>query len=467
MRLSTRTAELHLGNLHLRTRALNALRQVRVTTIGDFFNHPKIEGKATWRIGPATWLEIKEARRALSSAITDDGGVNWLTYAQMRQFTILPPAVLLHWSGRQFMKRFPAVARIAVESRFGRAGLVVFEERLLKPSNQRQTLDRVALKLGVIWETVRKLEIDIVSMFRHICLDDDYSRCQFRFRSEFLEPIRLLATSFKYDSNTIRSFDDCEQIFKRIWGVTFNQLGGQQNVLLEMFGFRRLHLQEPTYLHGPRTGTTRLRATRKEIRKVLAAGPLSNKDLARLLRTKLGPEAPSNKELARIISKMPRGKQRANIRGRPAEKPSADWITNTCERLLRRRRKPLHFSELCTGVNRSGRFKLRLSPRLVAVYLHRDARFVPISWSGFWALAEWPDVETRRITDVAEAVLIATQEPLSDEVLFERIAERRPVGRKSVTPMLNKDKRFRRMEGGLWSLAKKEGALNRPAAIKR
>jgi hypothetical protein len=456
MRLNSEVALLPLGNLHLRTRAVNKLQKVRITTIGDFLNRTEIGAEEPWRVGPTTWVEIKEARSALWSAITD-GKVNWLTYAQIRGFDIFPSEFVKHWSGRQFMTRFPTVARCAVESRFGRAGLVVLEERLLKPSNARQTMDQVGLVLGVMWETVRRIEIDIVSMFRRILIESDYSCCLFRFRSEFLSPLLSLSTAFTQDKLRIQSFADCQETFKRVWAVTLNDLGGQENLLMDILGFRWLH-RKPQHNRSRRAqiGVERMRAVRKEIRKALAqpgSARISLRVLVGLMKSKFGKDAPSSKEVGAIIRKMPRGSVRPTVRGRPAERPAADWVTNTCERLLRRRRKPLHFSDLCAGVNRVGCLCPRLSPKLVAVYLYRDARFVPIGWSGLWALAEWPQVETRKITDVAEAILIDAEHPLTDEALFDRISQRRPVGRKSVTVLLNGDERFRRIPGGRWTLA--------------
>ena len=42
---------------------------------------------------------------------------------------------------------------------------------------------------------------------------------------------------------------------------------------------------------------------------------------------------------------------------------------------------------------------------------------------------------------------------------FQLIAARRSVGRKSVTVMLNGDKRFRRVPDGLWGLSKSKGSV--------
>lgn len=456
MHLNSEVASLPLGNLHLRTRALNTLQKLGITTIGDFLNRSGIGAEEPWRVGPSTWFEIKETRSALCSAITS-GKVNWLKYAQIRGFAIFPSELVKHWSGRKFIARFPTVARIAVESRFGRAGLFVLKKRLLKPSNARQTMDHVGLTLGVMWETVRKIEIDIVLMFRRILVENDYSCCQFRFRAEFLRPLLTLSAAFTRDKARIQSLADCEETFKGVWAVTLQDLGGQENLLMDILGFR--WLQQRRRHHARRSGQTgagRLRIARKEIRKTLiqpGSAGISLTVLVRSMKDKFGINAPSSDEVRAIVRKMPRGKMRSTVRGNYPERATADWITNACERLLRRERRPLHFSDLCAGVNRSARFQPPLSAKLVAVYLHRDPRFVPIAWSGSWALAEWPNVETRRITDVAEAILIAARRPLGDDALFQLIAERRPVGRKSVTPLLNRDKRFRRIPGGLWGLA--------------
>lgn len=458
MQLGRGTSALPLGNLHLGTRSLHALRNLGITTVGEFAERG-FAGCARKRgIGGKTSAEIYEATRALFGARAKDGSVDWILYARLRKFAILPAQRLVHWSGKDFAGSFPKTASTAVESRFGAAGLFVFRERLLKPWNHRRTLDAIGFELGVMWETVRRLELDMVAMFRRILLSDDYSGCRFRFWSGFLAPLRSLSAALISDTQSIQSISDCEKIFDRVWGVSFAVLGGQENALIDILGFRRV--QRRWILKSarrPRTKVEPLRSVRKEIRETLKrpdSAHVSLRTLVRLLNDKFGEKSPSSEEIRGIVMRMSRGKARQIIRGTCPQRRSAVSITNACERLLLKAGKPIHFADLCASLNRAARFNPPVSPKLVSVYLQREARFVPIGCSGCWALAEWPNVDTRGIADIAEAMLLAAKEPLSAPALFELIANCRPVGRKSVVPMLHSDKRFKRTRNGLWRLAR-------------
>ena len=347
MRMDAKDYELPIGALHFGTRARKAMRRAGIATVGAFADHSVLELAQMQTAGAITSTEIRETAGALSRCISKDGEIDWLRYARLRGFRVLPVQSFTTWSGRKFARHFPRAASIAVENRFGRAGVLVLNERLLKAPNARLTMDQVGQKLGVIWETVRKLEIDIVLMFRAALLSCDYSGCRFRFRSEFVEPLRLLNVVFAENRKHIHSTGDCEEIFKRVWDLTFAGLGGQENILMDILGFRlllRKGLPHATRREG--TGVMEMRVFHKEIRRTLMrpeSARISLKTLVKSMKVKYGSGAPSSEEVRALVRKMPRGRARSIVRGPDVKRPTVDWITNACERLLRRRGKPLHF----------------------------------------------------------------------------------------------------------------------------
>jgi hypothetical protein len=458
MQVTLETGQLSLGRLHLGARSLHALAKFGVTTVGQFLDRAMAQLADIRMFGVKTSAELEKATKALFRSVTEDGNIDWLTYARLSKFLILPSETSTGWSGREFLRAFPRVAGVAVESRFGTRGSIVFRERLVNASKRRRTLDEIGFRLGVSCERVRKLEMEIVSMFRRILEEDDYSGCEFRFRSEFLQPLRLLGSAFNL-SRTIRTFRDCEEVCDRVWGVTFGEMGGQERLLLDVFGFQKLRRKDPRYAFShTKSGADRLRAARREIRAVLLNADseiISLSAIGKAIERKLGDRAPSKLELERIVRNMRSVEKRE--RG-ASNRDEIYFLTGPCdryERLLQRAGRPLHFRELYDSVRRSEQIGIPRSPKVVAVQLRNDPRFVPIGASGLWVLAKWPQVETRKITDVAEAILMAAEHPLTDDALFDRISQRRPVGRKSVTVLLHGDKRFSRMPGGRWTLARR------------
>jgi hypothetical protein len=112
----------------------------------------------------------------------------------------------------------------------------------------------------------------------------------------------------------------------------------------------------------------------------------------------------------------------------------------------------MHFTDIYAATRQVISRSRPLNPRVVAVQLAADPRFIAMAHSGYWALSVWPDVDTRRITDIAVVLLTEAKRPLKVQTLSDIIAEQRPIAPKSVTALLHNDARFKRVARRVWTL---------------
>lgn len=139
------------------------------------------------------------------------------------------------------------------------------------------------------------------------------------------------------------------------------------------------------------------------------------------------------------------------------EKPPQETVarlpaTYQYEEILRKSGRPLHYKEIFALSDHKIRPGGKLRERLVPTKLSADPRFVPLGRSGFWALAEWPNIEIRTVPDVVTEVLGATTTALMVEEIFRIVLARRPVSRRTIEATLSSDRRFKRDSQGGWTL---------------
>lgn len=199
----------------------------------------------------------------------------------------------------------------------------------------------------------------------------------------------------------------------------------------------------------------RLRLARREIREFLAVvGPkgIPLTRLPKLLIKRLGRRAPSAMELSDLITSVACVEQRSINRRIVTTVYCRDRPGDAYERVLRKAGRPMHFNDICAETRRVLVRSKPLNPKVVAVQLGADSRFTAMAHSGHWALSAWPDVETRKITDIAAAVLVGGEGPMEGRTLSNLIARRRPVAPKSVTASLHRDSRFKKVGRGIWTM---------------
>jgi len=129
--------------------------------------------------------------------------------------------------------------------------------------------------------------------------------------------------------------------------------------------------------------------------------------------------------------------------------------TDQCEVILRARGHPMHIEELALALAETNPERKRRTAQDTVALLSPVPRFVAIGKSGYWALREWKNVETRTIADVAVDLLASIGKPLHVDELFVLIRKRRPVARISMETVLRQDRRFVRVARATWTLKKR------------
>lgn len=452
-RLNKTTKAKSLQCLNLSARAINALRVLGITNIeqlanrrGQAFAQPLLRGKASN-------AECEAALGALAGSISRNGDVDWTTYTERRGFLILPPTMPKSWTAREWIKKFPEIAENAVRSRYGTNAVFVLNNRLLCPASQCQTLERIGTHFAATKEAVRLIERSVVDLFISSVRRDEYEGCKFRFRPEFVQPLQRLASAIQLDQKGTYSCLDWQRILNKTWGVETDELACAERLLLAIVGLRRASPATPPIFFSESQASIFPMVLRQTKRILTRTDPhgLSPNELRGVLGKKLGARTPTLAELSELIAACPsleKDKDTGWYRtgSKFLRKPSDHY-----ERILRAAGKPIHYLAIWREADRTWRHG-RVLPSSVRSALSVDPRFVGIGCSGFWALAEWPNVETRSTPDVAADVLRRARNAINERTLYALVAARRPVKKRSIWSQLAADRRFVRAASGVWRL---------------
>lgn len=445
-----------LASLHLSRRALNALRAIGIKTVGDLIDRGRLGIPPFRAAGMLMVKEINAAVTALSKNVKK-GDIDWIGYATDRRFTLLPPPEGSQWSPQDFLKEFPRVAEAAVRSRYGEQAIIVLNERILGPLRPT-SLKEIGKRLGgKTKQGVSLIERRVIKMFQHIFREDEYRGCKFRLRPEFVQPMKTLMQGIKPEWERVVSFSEWEHVLMKLWRARPDDLGVAQRLILEILGaqpfvFVTLNSRPVIF---PQRNRQAIRRVLKEIQSLLTRrypNGLTPTDLHSKLQKKFGARMFKFSSLAAFVKSMP---DLEMVEGRyRARRGSLKTFVDEYERVLREAGRPMHFREIWSKVH--GDAPNQVTPRNVAHNIHqyKDKRFAPISRSGFWALAEWRDIERRSVADIAEFLLAKFKRPMRQVELFKRISKMRPVLYREMGTLLGHGDRFRKTAPLTWTLAK-------------
>jgi hypothetical protein len=459
--LSTNNRLMAIGSLHLKSRTVHVLQKAGIRTIGQLVDwsierRPHIFPGA----GEETWHDIVTALGSLHTCVQDAATFAWTDYARIRGYTILPDLEQGSWRPRAFIRELPTVADSAVQIRFGANGSFILRNSLLRPPTRRMSLAHIGRNLGLTRERVRQIASGIVRMFRGIVRTDDYCDCEFRICPEFLRPLHSLSGALEAETKSVLSYFDWESMLAETWKIRPLELADIEQLLLEVLGFQQLDYRQrmlrPRILTKKRN-SKQLRGMIRHIERLLTDQypyGLRPEELLSAVRRELGDAAPPLSEipaLVRSIATLEDKKVDGRYRARAGSLKKA---TDRYERLLRETGKPLHFREIARRTHRITRSGRLIQPSAISSALTGDPRFVAVAQSGFWALAEWRNIETRTITDIAADLLEKAGRPVSSNRLYTLITARRSAAKDSIRALLRRDNRFQKSGAKMWTLRK-------------
>ena len=451
-----------LPKLHLSRRAINALQAGGIATIGSLIISAERGIVHLRAIGQLTALEITEALEALATALDAEGAVDWIAYAERRQFRILPHRRQTHYSGREFLWHFPSVCEAAVGSKLGAQGVFVLQRRIFRHPDIALPLTEVGKQLGITGERVRLVERSILEMLTRAIWQEEYSGCRFRLRREFLQPLYDLAHRVQTAPYGALTAGVWRVLLEDCWQLQPADLGLQSALLLQLLGIEGELPEDVPEAVRSRTSADALRRASAELRQLFATNggkAFSLGEISQHLAASMGEHALDEQAIVALLQSLPSiERDAATGQYRVCLKDLRNHV-DRAERILREQGTPMHFREIHAQISRTAPVALNgLSPRDLASRMANADRFVPIGRTGVWSLREWPHVRTGTVADIAAEFLATSAEPLSEGALFELIKPLRQVRRGSIGTLLREDRRFCRVAPAVWALAQNVNA---------
>jgi hypothetical protein len=452
-----------INALHLKRRTVNVLNGAGIRNVGQL-SHWIDKGYAgiLWGKSSVTGRDLTDALTALLHSTQVDGTVDWIKYAKERGLDILPSDDSGIWRGRNLIDGLIEVAEAAARGKFGDKGWIVLRSHLLTPG-RFGSLARVGRALGLTREYVRIMAREISDTLRELVQNDDYCGLEFRLRPDFVPRIRALFAAVRTCKGPILTDSECKAMISETWQVGGAGFHRAEKLILELCGLHKMHFSTPklkpivfTSCFSP-SFKMRFEAAANEVRRLLTReypDGMTEAQLLAVLRAKLGRQCATQELLPGLLECLQiidhrRPDARYRVRGRYLKDPSYHY-----ERILREEGKPLHYREIARRAGRSGRqFALLDGPALTNRFIE-DPRFVAVSQTGFWSLAEWRDVETRGIKDIAADILGRCKSPMHEDALYAAIAPYRQLAMPSLGTMLGRDHRFQKTAPRTWVLRK-------------
>ncbi len=410
--------------------------------------------------GLLTATEITEALDVLADSLVEDGKVDWIAYAERRGFKVLPAQIQTVYSPHEFLRYFPKACEEAVMTKFGSGAATVLMRRMFRHPDILVPLSALGRHLSLTPERARLLENSILKMLRRAIWHEEYRGCRFRFRPEFLEPLRQLADRIQGLPEGNLSAEQWVRILQESWNIEATELGQQEILLLQLLGLDEELPQEVlSRLPGSSTPDAIRKAT-SYLQSFFGLQRVKGSSLGEVRRhliARMGENAPDEPDIQSILHSLPAVEQ---------VKPTGEYrvrlhrLQNNvqrCERILRDRGATMHFRELHAEISRLCPEALRgLSPEKLGQRVASSPRFSPVGKSGQWGLRVWPHVRTGSVADMAAQVMQRFPHPLTEQRLYELITPLREVKRTSIGSLLNNDRRFRRVAPSTWSFVEQE-----------
>jgi hypothetical protein len=216
--LSSQIRALDLGGLHLGKKS-DMLREQGLKTIGDVADYPRWKFLSLPSMGKTTVSRITAGLEALTIAQRPDGEVDWETYCDLMQLTLLPSQPLTG-TFAQTIALLPLVIEETVLAGETDDNRIILENRIMKPPSERLTLEAVGelMPTRITRERVRQKEAMILRRLAASLVHGDYAKAPYHFRPEFTAPWRKAAEHFSSIEGDM-SLNDLITGLELAWGT--------------------------------------------------------------------------------------------------------------------------------------------------------------------------------------------------------------------------------------------------------
>jgi hypothetical protein len=445
-----------IGALHL-DKACSGLEAVNIRTIGELIDAARVGIPKLRNFGAKAHSEVVSALSELSASL-NGSNVDWIAYAQRRNFTIVPVQPDSEIGSTFWERVFPNACEKVIKSQFDERAWLVFSKRLLASADDHETLDNIGKVYGITRERVRQVEEECLNALRKPLLQGDYRGLNFRFRSNLIDQFRAAQEQFDLVALPAWTKTRWLEELSETWRVASDALSKRYRLLAEIFGYRAVrsdnHVLDPLIVRQS-TGSARVRRLTTVIGKLhelLSGGDVMDAFAIAKSLIKSGvvvssvDEVPSLIELCSTAESIGENLYRQKfefLRGR----------ANQVIRILDESGQPMHYRDVIRELNsRLSATKRVPSKSTLTNQIRTERRIVTIGKSGMWALADW-GVETRSLIDLIEEVLATAGEAIHVDEITERVLEQRPGSEASIVLLLGTHpKRFRKVAPHLYAL---------------
>jgi hypothetical protein len=445
-----------LGLLHL-DKACSGLEAVGVRTVGELIDAARSGIGKLRNFGAKAHNEVVRALQALSSSC-NDGIVDWLHYAEVLGFDLVPRESDRPIADSFFDDVLPASCEKVIRSQFDERAWLVFNKRLLTSTEEHETLDSIGIVYGITRERVRQIEELCLDALRRPLLEDNYRGLSFRFRPELVDLFRAAKEQFDLVGLPTWTRTQWLDELSKTWRIPVERLTERYRLLAEIFGYRAVRLDNPaldSLIVKESTPPTEVRRTTKLVSKLhdlLATGDAMDAFTIAKSLIKDGHTVRGVDEISALVELC----STAESIGDNVYRLRFDYLKGRAKqvaRVLSENGESMHYRDLLREINRRLPESKRIKSKENLVnQISRDSRVSPIGKSGRWALSEW-GVETRSLVDLIEDVLTTAGEAQHIDDITAQVLKSRPGSEASIFILLTMhSERFRKVAPHIYAL---------------
>ncbi len=463
-RLSDKDKSQPLHNLHLDERAASAMDNFGILDVGGFVELIKrgINANDIENYDEKASNSIASSIVALSYSIKENGGCDWLGYASMLGFKILPSENIV--TARDVLNLFQECVRKAVEAQFENNKkynlfIDIYNEKINTTIGEEKTLEQIGSRHSRSRERVRQLESKIIKCLSESLLNGCYSipvlgnngktyeALRFRFRPAFEAVIKSAKTAFDSDARKVWRLDEWVRFLAEFWSADFKVIESNALLLSKLFSFSH-HAQAVDgkivgYLMIKDEVSTDVKQVLRETLKdihirmdgesgfIQVEEVLEPFEVEKLL---IDLCISANQLVSFCLTLHSNSKDLWKIKEEFYKPNIGKMICDTAEEILKELNQRMHFQDLYRKVTNHFS-KMDISERYFSAKLHYDFRFQCIGKTGYWVLAAW-NYERGTIFDCLCKVIGGEQEPLHIKDITRFVQEMTPAAPNSIKSYL-------------------------------
>ena len=479
--LSDSTKRQPLHKLHLDDRAATAMENLGISDVGGFVDQIKhgINANNLRNFNKTSFNIIASSVVALSCKVDDRGDCDWLGYASMLGYKVLPLEDV--GTDRKVIELFAECARKAVEAQFEKnkqykCFIDIFNEKIIAKIGEEKTLEQIGSNHSRSRERVRQLESKVIKCLSESLLNGCYSilvarkkgktyeALRFRFRTQVESVIKSAKSAFDRDARKVWRLDEWVMFLAEFWSADPKDI--ERNALLlsilfsfspdvqtfdgKVVGYLMIKDEVPTDVKKV------LKETLKDIHIMLdgESGFMQVEEILEPFGIKnlLEELCISSDQLASCCLTLYSNAQGLRKIRDEFYKPNiGKLISDKAEAILNESKERMHFQDLHRKIQNQFH-EMDIPERYLSAKLHYDSRFQCIGKMGYWLLAAW-NYETGTIFECLYKVLDGGQEPMCIKDITRFVQEMTPATPNSIKSYLqNETTTFIKLPGNKYDL---------------